>query len=210
MIKIDRSPKPTILDRHQISWTREFLGASTGARKCRAEKKYRHREIKGALVAMFHGKCAYCESKISHIDYGHIEHFRPKSRYPELTFEWTNLLLSCPICNGPEYKGNRFPEEAAGGPLINPCDDTPDEHLEFVFDPVAMLTTVIGKTPRGEITEKLLGLNRHDLRAYRTRIIVRLFVLASYAETDPAADALLAEACHNDSEYAAFVRSLPL
>jgi hypothetical protein len=84
--------------------------------------------------------------------------------------------------------------------------DTPDEHLEFVFDPIAKLATVIGKTPRGTITEVLLGLNRNDLRAYRSKHISRLFVLASYAETDPVAKELLVEACKADSEYAAFAR----
>ena len=112
---------------------------------------------------MFHGKCAYCESKISHVDYGHIEHFKPKSRFPDLTFEWTNLLLSCPICNGSEYKSDRFPLETEGGPLVNPCDELPAEHFEFVFDPVAKLATVIGKTARGQTTEAIVGLNRYDL-----------------------------------------------
>ena len=207
MIRVTRSPKPVIIERNQENWTHVLLEASTDAERRRAEGKYRHRAIKDAIVTMFHGKCAYCESKISHIAYGHIEHFKPKSTFPELTFEWTNLLLSCPICNGPEYKGDRFPEEADGGPLVNPCDETPAEHFEFVFDPVAKLASVIGKTIRGQTTEKLLGLNRNDLRVYRSNQIMRLYVLSDYAKTDPDARTLLDEACRDEGEYAAFVRS---
>ena len=208
MIKVARSPKPVILEHNQQNWTRVLLEASTDTERRRAEGKYRHRAIKDALAAMFHGKCAYCESKMSHIEYGHIEHFKPKSRFRNLAFEWTNLLLSCPICNGPEYKGDHFPEETDGGPLVNPCDETPAEHFEFVFDPVAKLASVIGKTIRGQTTEKLLGLNRSDLREYRSKIIMMYYVLSDYAKTDTDARTLLDEACRDEGEYAAFVRLL--
>lgn len=211
MIKVIRAQKPTVLRKKQVVWTNALLGATTEDQRKRAEKKYRHREIKNALVSMFHGKCAYCESKVLHIDYGHIEHFRPKSHtiFRELTFEWTNLLLSCPSCNGAEYKGNHFPNEAEGGPLINPCDDNPDDHFEFVFDSTTHLTTLVGKTPRGRATEKILGLNRPDLRAYRSKLIMTLYVLSDYSATDPTARALLEDACKDDAEYVAFARKLP-
>lgn len=207
MIKVARSPKPDILERSQQNWTSVLLQAATDAERRRVEGKYKNRAIKDAIVAMFHGKCAYCESKISHIAYGHIEHFKPKSTFPELTFEWTNLLLSCPICNGTEFKGDCFPEASEGGPLINPCDETPAEHFEFVFDPAAKLASVIGKTIRGQTTEKILGLNRNDLRDYRSKIIMMYYVLSDCAKADPDARTLLDEACRDEGEYAAFVRS---
>ena len=210
MIRVTRSPKPAALARNQAVWTRALLGATTAAQRKRTEKKYRHREVKETLVSMFHGKCAYCESKVLHIDYGHIEHFRPKSHavFRDLTFEWTNLLLSCPVCNGAEYKGDHFPDATVGGPLINPCDDNPETHFEFVFDSTARLATLIGKTPRGETTVKILGLNRPDLRAYRSKLIMQLYVLSDYSATDPIARALLEDACKDDAEYAAFARML--
>jgi len=42
--------------------------------------------------------CIYCESKISSSnDSSHTEHIKPKdsNMYPELTFEYTNLVVSC-------------------------------------------------------------------------------------------------------------------
>lgn len=61
----------------------------------------------------FHGKCAYCEKKISSTQYGDIEHFRPKKGvsdtdfndinghpgYYWLCYDWENLLPSCILCN---------------------------------------------------------------------------------------------------------------
>ncbi len=64
-----------------------------------------------------HDKCCYCEE--SHID-GQVEHFRPKSKYPNLEFEWTNLLWSCWKCN--HSKLAKFDEEF---PIINPTIENP-------------------------------------------------------------------------------------
>lgn len=38
--------------------------------------------------------CAYCECEIKPGD-GHIEHFRQKGRFPQGTFDWSNLFASC-------------------------------------------------------------------------------------------------------------------
>lgn len=192
-------------------WQDSLLSAKTRAARIRAERKYRHREVKDALVRSFHGKCAYCESKITHIDYGHIEHYRPKggaAARPDLTFEWTNLLLACGICNGAEYKADRFPEANEGGPIVDPCGEDPAVHFDFVFDPVTKLANVYGNTPRGRTTERLLGLNRNELRNYRSRRVRTLLVLALYAQTDPEAASLLAEAKQDSAEYTAFARAL--
>lgn len=210
MIRVARTEKPAVIEKNQAAWAQALFGATTRKEKQRSEGRYRHRAIKDALVDMFHGKCAYCESKIVHIDYGHIEHFRPKSKpqFRALTFEWANLFLSCAVCNGSEFKGDRFPEADEGGPLINPCDDLPEEHFNFVFDPHTRLATVAGTTERGRTTEKLLGLNRPELRAYRSKLILQLSVLSYYAKTDQNAQILMEEACRDDAEYAAFTRFL--
>lgn len=210
MIRVERAPKPAVIEQNQVAWTLALLNAATKKDKTRAENKYRHLAIKRALALMFHGKCAYCESKIRHVDYGHIEHFRPKSKpeFRSLAFEWGNLFLSCAVCNGSEHKGDCFPEAAEGGPLVSPCEDFPEAHFEFIFDPRARLATVVGTTARGKMTETLLGLNRQYLRAYRSRLMMQLCVLSRCAENDPDAELLLEEACRDDAEYTAFARTL--
>ena len=60
---------------------------------------YKHPDNKIALKNSTFGKCMYCESKITHIDYGDIEHIKPKSKYPTLKFTWSNLGFACTVCN---------------------------------------------------------------------------------------------------------------
>jgi uncharacterized protein (TIGR02646 family) len=174
-------------------------------------RRYQHAEIKKALVDMFQGKCAYCESKILHIDYGDIEHYRPKRgprARPDLTFDWDNLLLACQVCNGAEHKGDRFPEREEGGPILDPCRDDPAEHLEFRYDDRARLASVYGKTRRGETTERLLGLNRPHLRVHRSAFVQKLLFIALQAGRDLEAAALFDESRRPGSEYSAFAKAL--
>jgi len=120
--------KPEILNKKQVEWQSglnkaisEYQNDNSPANRKKLDVafcKYNHKQVKDSLKIMFSGKCAYCESHITHIGFGHIEHFRPKSKFPELCFEWDNLLLGCEICNG-KYKGDKFPESNEGGPFIN-------------------------------------------------------------------------------------------
>jgi uncharacterized protein (TIGR02646 family) len=210
MIKVRRGPEPTILTRKKSAWTMALQNATTKKQESRAESKYQHQAIKEALIKMFHGKCAYCESKIIHIDYGHIEHFRPKSlaQFRCLTFDWNNLFLACAKCNGPDWKADNFPEQNAGGPPINPCDDSPEEHLAFFFDLKGRVATVSYKTERGRISIDLFGLNRQDLRSHRSKMIEKLLVLSRIAAVDQEAAALVLQSQNDDEEYAAFSREL--
>lgn len=71
---------------------------------------YRRTDVKEALILLFEGKCAYCESTFLNVYYGDVEHFRPKAEITEaddpkspgyywLASDWDNLLLSCKLCN---------------------------------------------------------------------------------------------------------------
>jgi uncharacterized protein (TIGR02646 family) len=75
--------------------------------------------------------CCYCGRPISRREC-HIEHFRPKSVYKELTFEYTNLIASCqgededrprtPVHCG-HKKHAWFSEELMVSPLQEDCAD---------------------------------------------------------------------------------------
>jgi uncharacterized protein (TIGR02646 family) len=212
MIRVQRGAEPEILRTNKATWTTSLLASTTPKKREKASSKYRHHEVKLALVRCFHGKCAYCESKILHVDYGHIEHYRPKSspEYQNLAFDWNNLLLACAVCNGPLFKGVKFPEASEGGPLVNPCEEDPSDHLSFVFDIKAKLATVTYKSTRGRVTVELLGLNRENLRTYRSRFIEKLYVISRFAQTDPEARRIIQMAQEDDGEYAAFARNIEL
>ncbi len=224
MIAVKRTTKPKVLQQKADTWTKSLLILKTKMdslkkesvewRKIKqeyqqAENKYRHDSIKDALKStdMFNGKCAYCESFILHIDYGHIEHYYPKSTFPEYTFEWTNLLLACGVCNGQQFKGNKFPIFEEQPLLLNPCNDNPSEHFNFDYDLDTHLASVYGKTDRGEITEKTLGLNRPDLLRYRSQMVKRIIFLGlKTSEGDKEAKSLLDEACKSSQAYSAFAQ----
>lgn len=135
MIKIDRPqcPNPTAL--------------SGG--------NYKHEENKATLMNASSEKCMYCESKITHIDYGDVEHIKPKSQFPELKLEWDNLGYACTRCNR-EYKKDKYVEDT---PYVNPYDEEPSEHI------LASGSFLLQKqgSERGELTIQDIGLNRPSL-----------------------------------------------
>jgi uncharacterized protein (TIGR02646 family) len=227
MILIKRVPEPTILKKNAKKWEKELVAAKVkliaisdtkSAKYQEAKKeystiegKYNQKEIKDLLKGelMFNGKCAYCESHILHIDYGHIEHFYPKSKYPERTFRWENLLLACGICNGVNQKGNNFPVNNSNEPLlINPCEDNPNDYFTFDYDETTLLAGVYGKEERGKTTEILLKLNRPELIRHRSDFVKKLVVLAKLSDKNQQAKILFEEACEEKSEYSAFAKML--
>jgi len=60
---------------------------------------YKEKTVRELLQKMCYGKCAYCESRITAIYSGDIDHFRPKKDYHWLAADWENLLFACPFCN---------------------------------------------------------------------------------------------------------------
>lgn len=116
---------------------------------------YKHPANKAALISGSFGKCMYCESKFSHVDYGDVEHYRPKSKYPTLEFEWENLGIACVTCNR-EYKSDKFDEET---PFINPYVEDPENHI-VAHGP--LLKHKRG-SERGQLTIDEIGLNRPAL-----------------------------------------------
>ena len=57
--------------------------------------------LRNILKEEQHGKCAYCESKLSSVrssdrgEHYHTEHIYPSSRYPTKEYCYDNLVLSC-------------------------------------------------------------------------------------------------------------------
>lgn len=69
---------------------------------------YKADDVKQALRGLFHGKCAYCESKYEAVQPVDVEHYRPKGQIEDspnhpgywwLAMCWENLLPSCIDCN---------------------------------------------------------------------------------------------------------------
>jgi uncharacterized protein (TIGR02646 family) len=216
---VDRTTKPNILAKNETTWLLNYKAKlmnynsnPTKAIKTEMEKagnKYRHPKVKEEIKKMFSEKCAYCESHISHVDYGDIEHFRPKSKYPDCCFDWNNFLLACGICNDSEHKGAKFPEENEDGPFVNPVDEEPNEFFNFEFDPDTELAIVNPKNPRAITTERELGLNRTDLIRHRSAVVRKMVLITLKADQgDPNCLNEILNCCKKEEEYAAFARML--
>ena len=104
------------------------------------------KETFNQLEKMFKGLCAYCEGFYGGVSYGEIEHFKPKSLYPRLMFDYSNMNIACRKCN--ENKKEKFDER-----LINPTDDNPEEHIKF------RAYMAIPLDEKGKITINMFKLN---------------------------------------------------
>lgn len=151
---------------------------------------YGGRDVRCALKAAQHDKCCFCESKLSHAQFGDVEHFRPKratrqrslepaSRgYYWLAYDWNNLYLSCEVCNR-RHKHDLFPLENPEQRVlshrraadleferpvfIDPGREDPEQLIEFRREYAA---SVAGHA-RGAATIDALELNRDALRERR-------------------------------------------
>jgi 5-methylcytosine-specific restriction endonuclease McrA len=119
MIKAVRTPCPPALDLTDPGSAGSRELAKVKAKLAAGEvlksddfSAYGNRAVREALREMFHGKCAYCESKIAGSQDTDVEHYRPKKGVTEadeagvahpgywwLAMRWENLVLSCQHCN---------------------------------------------------------------------------------------------------------------
>ncbi len=113
-------------------------------------------------------RCMYCEDS----EGADVEHYRPRSEFPDLMFVWENLLLACPTCN--RLKGTGFPLDEDGNPLlIDPTSIDPWEHLDYDVKTgnivARFIPTKAIQDPLGMETVRLLRLaqREHLAEGYR-------------------------------------------
>jgi len=194
MIKLTEktaAPIPNILQTEGVRLTATMQADyDAGKRDFEIDKTiYGDKEVKDSLVAIQNGKCCFCEAKITHIDDGDIEHFRPKKGYRQsnsdtlhkpgyywLSYDWDNLFLACTKCNQ-RNKKNLFPlmrgslraishnrnVDIEMPVFIHPSKENPEEFISF-FDEVPK---GIDNGGRGAKTIKYLGLDRSQLNEDR-------------------------------------------
>jgi uncharacterized protein (TIGR02646 family) len=92
-----------------------------------------YRKYKPHLRRDFSYCCAYCtihENEWGGLRHFQVEHFRPKSRFPQLVVDYENLLYACDVCNC--YKGDDWPSDdplTDGVGYLDPCQNDYDEHF---------------------------------------------------------------------------------
>ena len=122
---VDRGPEPDGLGEirtdHTPRWI-QYYTEGIGSRPTDSHWRRFHDDLK----CVFGGLCAYCEE----ITKGEVDHFRPKSQFPDLVYSWSNWLFSCHECN--HAKSSAWP---AGG-YVDPCAMSGPDRAEchFHFD----------------------------------------------------------------------------
>jgi uncharacterized protein (TIGR02646 family) len=161
--RVDGEGRPIRPDQH-------WLDMAARARAAALREKDRHRarpdvyghdQVRAALEALFHDKCAYCETEASAGFDWNVEHFRPKGKVAErdghpgyywLAYEWTNLYPACSHCNqrrkdrprwgdlrlvGPGGgKMDQFPLDDESTRALSPSGDL-DAEARLLLDPCA-------------------------------------------------------------------------
>lgn len=166
-----------------------------------------HRAYRACLRADFRHWCAYCLADETEIGPGsafgqfEIDHFRPQKPFGHLRTIYGNLYWSCSACN--RFKKQTWPdedEERLGYRFVDPCEDTPFEHMQIEGQ------LVVGKTRAGAYTIKEINLNsaEHQQRRKKREAALQLWALlrsvlattpdgVRRSELEAACDRLLAE-----------------
>jgi len=116
---------------------------------------------------MTQAHCAFCDGPVGVESRETVEHFRPKSRFPELAYQWENLFPCCDMCQSKKLE--RF----------DPALLKPDE-ADYAFERYFVANYLTGKVEplpglddttkkRAEVTIAMYGLNIEARKIARIR-----------------------------------------
>lgn len=129
MIKLNRTRTkaaiaPAFVGEQRVKLNKKLMEAQRNILKGRAEKHEWDSNIwsksKEQLLKESANKCAYCEVPLKAVAYGDVEHYRPKSIYWWLAYNYENYLASCTLCNQ-AFKKDHFPLLSQKNKLKSPA-----------------------------------------------------------------------------------------
>lgn len=163
MMKMQRPQQPAWLKENYKKWGKRFkrklenLALKDDFAWATHEKKKVNVKLLPILRNATNKHCAFCDDKIKK---GTIEHFRPTSKHPLLSYFWHNLFPSCNDC---QEKGSGFDKS-----LLKP------DRVDYDFRRYFLYNSITGKieiNPRATeieqikaaITIRIYKLNRPEL-----------------------------------------------
>jgi len=178
MNKIDRNKidKPECLVEKAEKWTKDLIDKRQSKPDYWNWHQFKNKKVENLLTVdlteITNYRCSYCD--IRPVRKGalkpSIDHFKPKSDFPELAYEWTNLFLSCYQCQ--EYKGGSYPYVEPLKP--DSCHYHFDYWFEIKWETYEILPNSLrdeDEQKRAEETIKWLGLNRDSRPISRGEIV---------------------------------------
>lgn len=106
--------------------------------------------------------CSYCDSIMRYSSRDTIDHFQPKSRFPELAYNWGNLYLCCDGCQrkGIDYDPNVLRPDESGYSFA--------QYFRYCRDGVISVVAINDiDRQRARITITVLKLDHKDLEKNR-------------------------------------------
>jgi uncharacterized protein (TIGR02646 family) len=115
--------------------------------------------------------CIYCEKKISSDSLkSNIDHFKMRNTHPELTLEYTNLLVSCNNFEHCSKKKDGFGlMKKDFDNLVNPVYDDVENNFSFTA-----FGELEGNNDKAKFTIEVFGLNHITLIEERKNILIQL------------------------------------
>ena len=149
-----------------VSYVRDGVGSRPDDRDW-----YRFRSRLGKRSC---GMCWYCERRCESASEtggraATLDHFKPRSLFPELVYDWSNWIFSCLRCNR-DNKEDKWPDNGYVDPAAIEAQERPDRY----FDYDALTHEIIPKNDlsgderkRAVDTIGDLGLNKVDVLSSR-------------------------------------------
>ena len=119
--------------------------------------------------------CGYTEIYINDLKDCHIDHYKKKSMFPELTFEWNNLIVATKDSNfGANYKDNKSGiQKNDYGNIFNPVIDNVENYFDYTaWGEVTPKTTISEMaSQKAKKSIEVFNLNHKSLKDRRKNLI---------------------------------------
>lgn len=174
MIHIEKTPYPEFVD---------FIERNKPQNWDALDATVRINTRKYILVEEQGNQCAYTELPVEYEkNSSHIEHLKRKDSafFPELTFEWTNLFVSCNASDfGGKHKDDTYLRrkgKADNALILNPATENPADFFELKSWGELTIKENLNDTDRrkAETTIDAFNLNHNSLIQRRTEMIQRV------------------------------------
>lgn len=119
--------------------------------------------------------CGYTEIYIKELIYCHIDHYKKRSMFPELTFDWNNLI----VATKDSYFGANYKDNKSGiqkndyGNIFNPVIDNVENYFDYTTWGEVTPKTAISEVDNQKAikTIEVFNLNHNSLKDRRKNLI---------------------------------------